>query len=204
MSLFFRRKNRKTGFTLLELIIVIAIISILYGIVVIALNPAQRIASAYDSQRLSDINALTRSLQQYFIDNYGYQGLNLPPEETEICDTGYFTGTEEKGTCKNTVDLSILVPEYLAGIPTDPLNLISKPENSPEILSGNGYTVKVDENLNIEIKSINLTSNNSPESTLNNLKIVDTSYQIILLLALALIILVLTIYFVIRTYRTRD
>ena len=52
----------KTGFTLIELIIVIAIIAILAPTVILVLNPAVILAEARDSQRIADISQLNSAL----------------------------------------------------------------------------------------------------------------------------------------------
>jgi prepilin-type N-terminal cleavage/methylation domain-containing protein len=195
--------NKKSGFTLLELVIVIAIISILFSIIVTVINPAQKIAKAYDSQRLSDMNALNKALQQYYIDNSSYKNLDISENEIEICDTRYVDGTE-KNNCGKFINLSKLVPEFIVAVPTDPLNIIANPQNNPEKLSGNGYTVKVDKQNKISIRSINLTTNNTPISTLNNLKVVDTRYQIIILTLIITICVIIAIYFIVKRYKNRD
>lgn len=48
-------QNSKNGFTLIELVVVIAIIAILAGITVAVINPAEYIKQARDSKRVSDI-----------------------------------------------------------------------------------------------------------------------------------------------------
>jgi len=55
----------KRGFTLLELIIVIAILAILAVIITLALNPAELLARSRDSQRLSDLDVLETALGLY-------------------------------------------------------------------------------------------------------------------------------------------
>ncbi|MCK5603699.1 type II secretion system protein, partial [Candidatus Pacearchaeota archaeon] len=57
-------KNKK-GFTLIELLIVIGIISILAGIVLVAVNPAQQFGKANDSERKSEIGTLLSAIYQY-------------------------------------------------------------------------------------------------------------------------------------------
>lgn len=56
----------KKGFTLIELLIVIAILAILTTTVVLVLNPAQMLAEARDSQRMSDLDS-TRSAISLFL-----------------------------------------------------------------------------------------------------------------------------------------
>ncbi len=55
----------KKGFTLIELVIVIAILAILAAVVVLTLNPAQLMAQARDSQRISDLNSVKSAIALY-------------------------------------------------------------------------------------------------------------------------------------------
>lgn len=55
----------KRGFTLLELLIVIAIIAILSVIIIFVLNPAETLKKARDTQRMSDLNTLKTALGLY-------------------------------------------------------------------------------------------------------------------------------------------
>ncbi|MEX0617040.1 MAG: type II secretion system protein [Candidatus Woykebacteria bacterium] len=57
-------RKKRNGFTLLELLIVVAIIAILTSIGIFALRNAQR--NARDSKRQQDLNQLKVSLEQYF------------------------------------------------------------------------------------------------------------------------------------------
>ena len=55
----------KKGFTLVELLIVIAILAVLAAAVVIVLNPAELLAQARDSQRVNDLDTLKSALSIY-------------------------------------------------------------------------------------------------------------------------------------------
>ena len=50
------------GFTLLEILLVVAIISILAGIVIVAINPARQLGSTRDAQRKSDIGTIYKAV----------------------------------------------------------------------------------------------------------------------------------------------
>ena len=54
-----------TGFTLLELLIVIGILAILASITFVALNPAEQLKKARDSRRLSDLKSLDKAISIY-------------------------------------------------------------------------------------------------------------------------------------------
>jgi prepilin-type N-terminal cleavage/methylation domain-containing protein len=58
------------GFTLIELMVVIAIIGILASIIMVSLSSAQ--AKARDARRIADINTLKLSLEMYYNDNLKY------------------------------------------------------------------------------------------------------------------------------------
>jgi prepilin-type N-terminal cleavage/methylation domain-containing protein len=59
------------SFTLVELLIVIAILAVLAAAVVIVLNPAELLAQARDSQRVTDIDSIKSSISLWQIDNIG-------------------------------------------------------------------------------------------------------------------------------------
>lgn len=76
-----KKKNRifscpgepKKGFTLLELLIVIAILVILSAVVIFVLNPAETLRKSRDSQRIADLATLKSALGLYLT-------LNLTPQ----------------------------------------------------------------------------------------------------------------------------
>jgi prepilin-type N-terminal cleavage/methylation domain-containing protein len=57
------------GFTLVELLIVIAILAVLAAAVVIVLNPAELLAQARDSQRITDLKTLKDAIDIFVVDN---------------------------------------------------------------------------------------------------------------------------------------
>lgn len=60
------------GFTLLELMIVIAVLSILSAGIITILNPYEQIQKANDSRRKSDLSQLQKAIEQYYEDNGRY------------------------------------------------------------------------------------------------------------------------------------
>ncbi|HMO78810.1 MAG TPA: type II secretion system protein [Candidatus Paceibacterota bacterium] len=196
-------KNK--GFTLLEILIVIAILTILFAIITIYLNPPYIFSKSYDSQRLTDSNTLEKAIQQYFIDHKNYSDLDISKENQEICDTGFIENNLEKqikqnGNCLGFLNMTKLVPTYLAGIPTEPLYLKNKIYHKPNleignlIIGGNGYYVKLENNVPV------VTPKYLGKTILDNLiekrLITDIKPDILLIIIAILIILTLSTYLV--------
>lgn len=104
-------RNNK-GFTLIELMVVIGIIAILATVVLVAVNPLRQFQSARDSQRRSDLYAVTNAVYQFAVENNGNLPSGIPTGEASAVDIG-------TGGANLSADL---VPTYIADIPVDPLN----------------------------------------------------------------------------------
>ena len=115
-------KKQNKGFTLLEILLVIATIGILAAIVLVAINPNRQLAQARNAQRRADINTIYKALEQYLIDKGSYPN-SINTNFKEICNTGSQKSTDTLNPttlCDNKADLRVLVPTYLASIPTAP------------------------------------------------------------------------------------
>ena len=113
--------NIHRGFTLLEILLVVAAIAILAGIVILAINPGKQLADTRNAARRADVNTILNAIYQYSIDNNGtlpsiVPQLN-PGSAFQICRLGV-------QNCQglNMVDLSALATneKYLTGLPVDP------------------------------------------------------------------------------------
>lgn len=69
--------KKHSGFTLLEILLVVAAIAILAGIVIVAINPAKQLAQVRNTSRHSDINSISNAIYQYSIDNSGLFPANV-------------------------------------------------------------------------------------------------------------------------------
>jgi len=105
----------KKGFTLLEVLLVVAIISILAGIVILALNPTKQLGDTRNGQRRLDVNTVLSAVYQYSIDNNGNVPLNITTTVTPICQSGTVS-------CTGLIDLTVLTnnEKYLVSLPKDP------------------------------------------------------------------------------------
>jgi prepilin-type N-terminal cleavage/methylation domain-containing protein len=92
---------RKTeSFTLVELLIVIAILAVLAAAVVIVLNPAELLAQARDSQRITDLKTLKDSIDIWVVDN--------PSVSMGTSQTVYISIPDTSVTCANISALPTL------------------------------------------------------------------------------------------------
>jgi prepilin-type N-terminal cleavage/methylation domain-containing protein len=149
--------SQKKGFTLLEILLVIAAIGILASIVLVAINPNRQLSQARNAQRRSDVNAISGAIYQKIIDEANAGTTNtltaITTTVNEIYKSGTTTGTTN---CTGTpIDMAAMasdagadvVPTYLAAIPQDPS------EGSTSVCSG--YTVVKDANNRITVAAPN-------------------------------------------------
>jgi prepilin-type N-terminal cleavage/methylation domain-containing protein len=107
-----KSKNKK-GFTLIEILLVVAAIAILAGIVILAINPNKQLGETRNAQRRADVATILNAVYQYSIDN-GVLPATITSTSTSICKSG--------GSCSGLIDLSVLTTneKYLTSIPFDP------------------------------------------------------------------------------------
>ena len=110
---FFQRESKR-GFTLLEILLVVAAIAILAGIVIIAINPTKQLGDTRNAQRRADVNTILNAVYQYSIDNNGTLPAAITTTVTAVC---------QAPSCTSLIDLSVLTAseKYITAIPRDPL-----------------------------------------------------------------------------------
>lgn len=107
-----RRFYLQSGFTLIEVLIVIGILAILAAIVLVAINPSRQFRQANNVQRESNVAALLSAVGQYAVDHKG----TLPGEvEADDDPIGGAAGSDSADLCND------LVPTYIPALPVDPL-----------------------------------------------------------------------------------
>lgn len=146
--------RRNQGFTLLEILLVVGIISILAGIVILAINPTKQLGDTRNAQRRSDVLTILNAAYQFSIDHNG----KLPTDNPEGTGTIIIPSSDKDTACDTTdtdseiarngdtgsaigsgdVDLwPALVQDtasttYLVSIPTDP---------SRDVTESSGYHI---------------------------------------------------------------
>ncbi len=145
----------KKGFTLIEILMVVTILSVLAVSVFVALNPVKRLRDAKDARRSSDADTLLTAVHQYIVDNKGALPTGL---STSMAITMLGTGAAcnvTPGTyCgsvpANCVDLATPLATYLKSMPIDPNGSTGSPAYTS---AKTGYAVTVDANNIITVTS---------------------------------------------------
>lgn len=76
--------NSRKGFTLIEMLIVVAIIGILASIVIVGLGPAQK--RGRDARRIADMRETQTALELFYTKNGHYPGVAVAgPDEDAAC-----------------------------------------------------------------------------------------------------------------------
>ena len=108
-----KRNNKKRGFTLIEVLLVIGIIAVVAGTALAAINPARQFKVARDSQRTSQVAAILNAVGQNISENKGVlkcggASTAIPATSTLMKSSGGF----DIAPC--------IVPTYMASMPFDP------------------------------------------------------------------------------------
>src|SRR5947208_1384543 len=102
----------KKGLTMVELVIVIALIGLLIGIGIVAMNPAGQLASSRNSKRQLDLETLMVAIRANIADQSA---------QTFLCAAGALpTSTKRMATGASNYNIApCLVPTYIFALPFD-------------------------------------------------------------------------------------
>lgn len=110
------RKSVSQGFTLLEILLVVGIISILAGIVILAINPTKQLGDTRNAQRRSDVLTIINAIYQYSLDNDGGLPAAIDVKNDNDC-------ASDNGVDVSELEADLVTSgDYLTGIPSDPVN----------------------------------------------------------------------------------
>jgi len=136
--------NNKSGFTLIELIVVIGIIGVLATLGIGSYSNIQK--SARDSKRYSDLRELKVALLQYFAENGKYP--TTAGRWFTVCTTG--ADPTARTTSGSGGWIPDLAPEYIDILPTDPSGCVGGAYDG-YIYQSNGVDYKVSADWTAEI-----------------------------------------------------
>jgi prepilin-type N-terminal cleavage/methylation domain-containing protein len=106
----------KSGFTLLEILLVVGIISILAGIVILAINPTKQLGDTRNAQRRADVLTIINAVYQYSLDNDG-----AIPTVIDVKNDNYCASDNGVDVSELESDL-VTTGDYLTAIPSDPVD----------------------------------------------------------------------------------
>jgi prepilin-type N-terminal cleavage/methylation domain-containing protein len=104
---FLNKMKNKQGFTLIELVVVIGILTVLLTIVLVAINPSRQFKQANDTKRRSDVNAILNAVSQYAAENKGSFPSGITSTAQNISDAG-------ADICGDVVS------DFISALPVDP------------------------------------------------------------------------------------
>ena len=107
-------KNERKGFTLIEILIVVAIIAILASVVLVGLGPTQE--AGRDARRISDLHEVQNGLELYYNSCGYYPGGYAAGACANTATTGYSSGATPMNTALTSAGLQI------STVPLDPSN----------------------------------------------------------------------------------
>ena len=104
--------TKKSGFTLVEILVVVALVAILAAITIIAINPGKNFADTRNAQRSADVAEILNAVTQY-----------TSEQGNSIDDFGAITACTVGSDVIGTSDINLgtlLVDEFMVAIPVDP------------------------------------------------------------------------------------
>ncbi len=134
----FRDQKKYQGFSLIEILVVVALIIILATITLVAINPGKNFRDTRNAQRSADVTQILNAVTQYTSE----EGNSISAFGTI---TNCTTGTSSIGTAGINL-ATILVDEYIVAIPMDP---------SVGTAEVTGYTICVTDGGRVQIDAPN-------------------------------------------------
>ena len=141
-----RITRESTGFTIIELLVVMGIIGILSTVLIVSVNPVRQFAKARDTDREADVVAILSIIYQYASEHSG----EFPDTDGDPATSDFPTSLTCIGTDLACFDLAgagatgdEIVPAYVVDFPKDPKVTST---GVPGTDGDTGYQVMVDAN----------------------------------------------------------
>src|SRR3989344_3140036 len=143
---YFLTKKKNRGFTLIEILVVMGVLSVIFSIILFLINPQGQFSRANNAQRRSDIVAILNSIGAYTADNKG------------VLPSGITTAVATITDSVNGADIcALLVPKFIPALPTDPSLKTSDITTCTNY--NTGYTIVKDANNRVTLAAPNQENN---------------------------------------------
>jgi prepilin-type N-terminal cleavage/methylation domain-containing protein len=116
-KLSFKNIADNQGFTILELLVVIAVMALLSAALVLMLRPSEMLQKGRDNRRVSDLSKLDRLISEYKVD----KGI-FPDSEDTLRASNVLPAGSTDLTKVNTGWILANLSSYTTTLPIDPLN----------------------------------------------------------------------------------
>lgn len=141
-----KKNQSQTGFTLIEMLVVVAIIGLLSSVVVTSLAQTRR--KARDSKRIEDLSQISKALELYYGTNNGY------PNTSGAWWGAVGSCGGSHGVTGATGYVPNLAPTFIGVLPLDP---------KPSTGACSGYAYRSD-GANYKLISNSVSGNGGPET----------------------------------------
>lgn len=133
---------KEKGFTLIEILLVIAILSILLAVVFAAINPARRLAETRNARRWNDVNQILTALHECIVDEdittCGLTSPTMALSQIGSCTTGGATPCTGAAAACLDLDADTDLDSYIASFPIDPSGDYSASTTAYSVQVANG------------------------------------------------------------------
>jgi len=109
-------KKNGDGFSLPELLVVVAVIGVLFTVVGVMIRPEELRSKARDATRVVDMGVLHQAIKEYQIDN------DFPPDVDDTTRASNVSTGGDFEDADGTGWIQVRLSDYLTKIPVDPLN----------------------------------------------------------------------------------
>lgn len=118
-------KKAFLGFTLIQLVVTVAVLAIIVGTVLYNEDPEKRIGKTMDAQRIQELDAITQAIENYEIDNHTLPGdLSLSTlgigQKVVLCSAAATLSCDGQSNACAVVDDTDFIGKYLPALPVDP------------------------------------------------------------------------------------
>ena len=114
------KTEKRNGFTLIEILVVIGIIAVLAAVVLVAINPTRQFKLARDSQRVSNVDSILNAIDQNMAEHGGVFTCGTSTKQMPASPGNVIADSVNNASIQVSDIAGCLVPAYISALPFDP------------------------------------------------------------------------------------